>query len=261
VAGEDVRRLLERASEGPLGPLSLGVTGNEDNAWQVSVTWYGSARAAVTASYDGDSDVLRLETAVPTSAPREAWQPLVLTRPWVIDGAQVPGGGLAVRLWLRGEGLDLNTLLAAIADLARLGPALDAAAPPSAPTPAPAPVAASMPSLPPAEPAPPPPDTPAAPEPAESPPPPRPASGPKPEPWEVLSAAPASTPASAVPAPASPDSTMEAAPMPQHAEAAPPTPEPAPEPVPATTPGHCRECGAAYLPDHVFCTNCGARLN
>jgi hypothetical protein len=42
--------------------------------------------------------------------------------------------------------------------------------------------------------------------------------------------------------------------------------EPKPEPSgeiapPAGTTGYCRECGSPHMPDHAFCTNCGARLH
>jgi hypothetical protein len=279
MSADDVRRLLERAAEAPVGPLSLAVAASgDDSAWRITASWYGATAAEVTATYDREGDVLRLETTIATDATRELWQPVILAKPWVIDAAPVPGGGLAVRLWLRGEGLALNELLAAVAGLARLGPALGAlgapaaaAAPatttappaPEAPTAEPAPAAVvEAASLPLSEPAPPPTPmstSPAPPEPAASPPLPRPASGPKPEPWEILSTTPPAAASEASAAPGPPLDPGEPAAAPEPVEAA--APEAEPEPVPATAPGHCRECGAPYQADHVFCTNCGARLN
>ena len=78
-----------------------------------------------------------------------------------------------------------------------------------------------------------------------------------PEPMEIAPEAPESIPGPVEIAPEAPES------IPEPVEIAPEAPESIPEPVVedlliAPTPSTCPQCGAALLPESIFCTNCGA---
>jgi len=232
MAAKDLERLLRDASRAPLGPLSFTFSASGPEAWTLSAGWPGRAPVEVRGAYDSATDALRLEREAPVSASTERVNQVAAAMPWVLDAAPIAGGGVAVRLWLRVEGLGENTLLAALGALARLESALSEAPPPQA--------------LSPPSPPPPPPPEPVVDEPrAPS--------------WQSLAATPQ-------PAPVHPSESPGAAaagPLPAPGPAAPAqaAPPASPGPVPPGVSGYCHECGNPYRADHAFCVNCGARLN
>jgi hypothetical protein len=226
MAASEIARLLSEAAAAPFGPLTVAIEASEPASWQLRLAWHDMTSTAGL-SLDEAADTLRCDVQVACDSEDGAWKRTLLARPWVIDGTPATGGGLSLRLWLRASTLEGNTLLRALAELARLGELLGAtesaapAPPPPAAAPAPA-TPAAEPSSPAGAPA-----TPTWPAPAQ-----QPAPAPRPEPWQSLTAP-----------PPEPDA-----------------PAPTPGPGPAQG-GYCRECGSPYQPDHAFCTNCGARLN
>ena len=275
-----VERLLREIVDSRVGPLSVTVEAQAEDSWRISTAWYDAVRAEIEATFEEQARVLRLERSLPTTAPRELWRPVILAKPWVMDAAPVGGGDLVVRLWLHVSDLDLNTLLAALADLTRLSELLPippaSVAPVAQPSPpiepadsepashdrgaatveAPTVISDTAPAAPVAE---------AAPARAHQP-------AARHLPWEILSESPPAAAPTPQPPPidepagsvAEPQVAMPPPPMPPseppQPDAAPP-PEVAPEPEASGRPGYCKECGSAYAADHVFCTNCGARLN
>jgi hypothetical protein len=273
----DLGSLLNRAAAAPLGPLSF--TYLPDGAgWSLTVK--ASAAPAVNVRVDShfSSGGLCLERQVPAGGPT-VWPRVVESAPWVLAADTTAADMVVLRLWLHGDGLDVNVFLAALAYFSRLGAADIAAAAQddidgeviaTLPQPAvePTPVVPVRPlawqsfGM-----------APRAPSPTTEPP-----RGPNPQPEQQPSV------------PEQPAVAPEAAPVPAEATVAivqpvvvepaievvvaieapalASTPAPAPDaaapaaatPEPAGVSGTCRECGTPHRPDHAFCTTCGARL-
>ncbi len=237
MASRDIDRLLKEASRTPLGPFALACDAAGANAWTLTATWLRlNAPAEIRAAYDPATDALHLDREVSTNLPFARVDEIITGRSSIVEAAPTSWNTVAIRLWLRGEGLTPMALLTAVAELARLGLVLQET-PERTATVSP-----------------------------EAPPPP---AKPEPEPiidasrrpgWQQLAANAASAPARA-PAPPSPSAEQQ---LPQSISP-PPAAAAAPAasaagPPPAGTTGFCRECGAPYSEQHVFCINCGARL-
>ena len=256
----DLGSLLERAGAAPLGPLSLTCR-PEGNGWSLTVKFGPRQAVVVRAERDAASGGLCLERRVPADA--EGWRKLVDSGPWIMGFDTVAAGVVALRLWLHGDGLEVNTLLSALAYFARLdsggvteaiGEHLEKEAP-----------TGQVDQL-------------------EA----KPVAPVRPLAWQSF------TTAGRAPAPT--DATERQAPASLAEPEAPAVPadrdEPGQEPAveasetveaslavqPSTPPevstvtlptvlpqlagvsGNCRECGSPHPPDHAFCTTCGARL-
>ena len=226
MSAPDVESLLQAASRSRLGPLAVSYAVAGRDTWTLAITWSRRAPVDVRALYDEPTQTLRLERQVQTSLSAAQIDRLVSPRPWILEAAPTAGGGFAARLWLAAEGLTLNSLLAAVAELARLemflgqetAPITGEPKPDTAPAPTPGPQA--LPS------------------------------------WQSLPVTAELEGGNLLPeqgtlaqpgeASASENATLE---QPDAASASPP---------PA---GFCRECGMPHLQEHAFCTNCGAQLN
>jgi hypothetical protein len=277
----DVEDLLNRAAAAPLGPLSLSYD-RADDAWILKVTYAGRQITGLKAIKDGATGGICLEYQTPSGDACDL-SAFLDSRSWVSAVASTPAGSTILRIWLHGDGLQVNTLLSLSADLARLSSISVVADPVSQEASGLAESAVEVPLEPelpvpieakpePARPAP----IPVAPRPVgwqsfgvpasatpakadeamhESEPPAIAASG-----AEVSSGS--STAAESAKTHAAPASTDDA-PLSSQSVPPPPTAEVDPPvlPKPAGTAGFCRECGSAFAPDHAFCTTCGARLN
>jgi hypothetical protein len=240
VSTRDVERLLREVSRVPLGPMSITFATAGTDVWQLAVSWSGLPGAAVTVVHDAAGDSVRLEREAPYSGPPDRLAATIAGRPWVLEVLPV-ASGIAARLWLRLEGLQANTLLAALAEMARLELVLlPPAAHPTAQT-APAPPPQSTPARPPPQPAP-----------IED--------LVRPASWQSLSTSPTPAPAAGQQPPAA----TQPPPPPPAISPLPPASAPPAEPAATSSAGpagYCRECGHPFRPDHTFCVNCGARLN
>ena len=116
----DLNELLERGEAAPLGPLTLKVTSDGPGAWWLSVTYGSAAPVSMHLIDDRPAGAVRLERQILSQLPYEKWQAALDSRSWLTEAAPIAGGGVAVRLWLSAVDLQLNTLLTAAADLARL---------------------------------------------------------------------------------------------------------------------------------------------
>jgi hypothetical protein len=224
----NIESVLREAARSRLGPLHLTFSSEGKDSWSLKVDFAGLASSDVRLVYEPEAAALRLERQYPGSVSREALSELVRSRPWLLEAAPTAGEGVAARLWLHASGLTPNLVLQAAAEMARIESVLGGSASPatvSEPkvTEKPSPILEEI-----AE----------APAAAEA----------KAEPaWQSLGAP--------VPLRAISGSPHEVAagPLPSMQEHQQP-PDSAPV-------GNCRECGAPYKRDHVFCMNCGARLN
>jgi len=244
VSTPDIERLLNDACRFPLGPLSIARSPSSGVGWSLLASWAGRATGVhVEVSYHEPSDALCLERRLPGPVPAGVEEAL-LARPWVLETARTTDGGLALRLWLRSEGLEANSLLGALAELTRVE-ALLGLSPQTEQQPTPV------------EPAPPPPVQ-------ERPPEPRPVQARVQQPsWQSLAVGEREIrPAPVEPAEAS---RPEAAPVsggpPTEAESVRQEQVSADRPGAGAQAGSCRECGLPYLANHAFCINCGARLH
>lgn len=249
----DIERLLKDACRSPLGPLSVAVTKSGADAWSLEATWHDRV-AALSAVYEPQTAGLQLLRLLSEdAADPKAVAAMCATRPWVIDAAPAEGSGVSVRLWLHGDDLDMNTFLSAVAELARLdliaggAPVADSAVeePQTEPlSPAePAPASAQEPEI----------------------------EAPRPSSWQTLVAVEPAEPAptnapeqssQVTDTDADPDGTKADSPPLEGAVAGTGTqPESGAGEATQVKGGYCRECGAPHPGDHVFCTNCGARLN
>ncbi len=240
----DIERLLNDACRSPLGPLSIARSPSSAGGWSLVASWAGGVSAVhVEAAYFEANDALCLERRLSGPLPAGVEEAL-LARPWVMETARTTDGGLALRLWLRREGLEANSLLGALAELTR-AEALLGLSPQTEQQPAPA------------EPAPPPPAQERTPEP-------RPVEARVQQPsWQSLAVGEReSRPAPAEPAEASrPEPAPESGVPPTEAESVRREQASADRPGVAAQSGSCRECGVPYQARHAFCINCGARLH
>jgi hypothetical protein len=70
--------------------------------------------------HDAPNSAVRLERQILSQTPFDRWQAALDSRSWLSEASPIAGGGVAVRLWLSDADLQLNTLLMAATDLARL---------------------------------------------------------------------------------------------------------------------------------------------
>jgi hypothetical protein len=279
----DIAALLDRAGAAALGPLRIASSAAENGGWDVAVTYGDQGAVSVRAQADAATGGLVLERAVSNDS--DAARAFLDSRSWIAAVGPTAGGSAILKIWLHGDGLGMNLLLSALADLARLPAAFDEKGGPAATAeieqtspaeialdrppveaPTPAPRGTSWMSL----------DPPAAPLGA-------PAGASAPETRSPIPAAEINGPAGArhvdtanaaltktsadVGRPAAVDGFGTAGQTPAGQESSTSAPPPA-QPVPETAvlppavgaAGTCRECGAPFAPDHAFCTTCGARL-
>ena len=117
----NIAELLDKAEGAPLGPLTLKATSDGQDAWWLSLTIAGAPPVSVRLIHDTPNSAVRLERQILSQVPFEKWQAALDSRSWLSDAAPISGGGgVAVRLWLSDLDLQLNTLLMAATDLARL---------------------------------------------------------------------------------------------------------------------------------------------
>jgi len=116
----NVPELLDRAEDTPLGPLTLKAVSDGPDAWWLSLTLGGAPPVSVRLVYEAAHSVVRLERQILSQVPFERWQAALDSRSWLTEASPIAGGGVAVRLWLSAFDLQLNTLLTAATDLARL---------------------------------------------------------------------------------------------------------------------------------------------
>jgi len=155
----DIADLLQTAAGAPLGPLSLTVAPDGDNAWWLNATLHNEPTVGIHLVRDPELNTLRLERQMPSEVAYARWQAAIEARPWVTDSAPMASGGVHVRYWLHANDLSLNHLLSAVADISRLTPTGDASSSASRPaTPARPSTWQTLPAPPP----PPPPPTPVA---------------------------------------------------------------------------------------------------
>jgi hypothetical protein len=256
----EIEDLLRRASAAPLGPLALTYVASDEAAWTLTITLAGKS-STVRARPDAASGGLILACSVDDpSSPAGAWVTATST--------DAVSGRTERRLWLHGDGLSSNVLLNALSALAQVASTTEPAV------------------VQPTIVIPPPPEEP-EPVPLERPKPvgwnsfgfDRRETEPEEEPAVAAAPLPEAEPAAGA-EPLSESETDVVASMPAPAEVAPDATPVAPAPAvteaepsqslataafeavpPAEAAGYCRECGSPYLPDHAFCTNCGARLN
>jgi hypothetical protein len=272
----DIESLLRRATAAPLGPLTLRYAPAGPDAWTLSVALAGDESSVrVEPEPNTDGLVLVRHVAGDGAAPGPS---VTRTHPWVVESRAI-AEGLELRLWLHGDGLSSAMLINAVVDLTQFdagrgvdsGPvAADTEAPipipvDEAPRPEPVPVSphrgiswqsfglgrgpdsgAAAPSA-----------TGESPARAESLAPeantPAPGVGSQSEP-----AAEPAQPVTDVGEPVPPEPPATAAPATQPLAT---TDQSSRTPAPGQKPGYCRECGSPRAADHVFCTNCGARLD
>jgi hypothetical protein len=120
----DLASLLERAAASPLGPLSLACR-PEENGWGLTVNFGSRPGVSVKATRDAAGGGLCLYRRVLAGAASDLRD--AQARPWVVEVDTTFADVVGVRLWLHGDGLDLNTLFAALAYMARLGDVADEA--------------------------------------------------------------------------------------------------------------------------------------
>ncbi len=270
----ELESLLQRAAAVPLGPLAVTYHASGPDAWTLTVT-SGDASHDISAERDDATGGLILSCRVGTGASA------ALGGSWVSDSITDGAAGLTVgRVWLHGDGLSPALLFNALAALIHV--AATVPDPPQEEIVAKPRIIIS-----------PPPPVVSQPVPIERP---RPVGWnsfgrktPEPEPEAGLASIaespqsedeidkpPVAQPATEHPSGANgeiPAGTVaeslhsnpqaDSEPDVPGVQSAPPTgAELAVDvPAPAGKAGNCRECGSLYLPDHAFCTNCGAKLN
>jgi hypothetical protein len=116
----NIAELLDRAEDAPLGPLTLKATSDGQDAWWLSLTLNGAPPVSVRLVHDVPNNAIRLERQILSQTPFDRWQAALDSRSWVADAAPIAGGGVSLRLWLSDFDLQLNTLLMAATDLARI---------------------------------------------------------------------------------------------------------------------------------------------
>jgi hypothetical protein len=160
----DLAALLDKAEDAPLGPLTFKATSDGPEAWWLSLTLSGAPPVSVRLVHDAAASAVRLERQILSQVPFERWQAALDSRSWLAEVSPLAGGGVSVRVWLSDLDLQLNTLLMAATDMARLERLANPAAartaaparaisswqtmgtqPPPPPAPAPEPVAAPAP--------------------------------------------------------------------------------------------------------------------
>jgi hypothetical protein len=115
-----IAELVDKAEDAPLGPLTLKATSDGQDAWWLSLTLHGAPPVSVRLVHDAANSAVRLERQILSQTPFERWQAALDSRSWLAEAAPIAGGGVSVRLWLSDADLQLNTLLMAATDLARL---------------------------------------------------------------------------------------------------------------------------------------------
>jgi hypothetical protein len=116
----NIAELIDKAEDAPLGPLTLKATSDGQDAWWLSLTISGAPPVSVRLVHDAANSAVRLERQILSQTPFDRWQAALDSRSWVSDAAPIAGGGVSVRLWLSDFELQLNTLLMAATDLARI---------------------------------------------------------------------------------------------------------------------------------------------
>ena len=116
----NIAELLEKAEGAPLGPLTVKATSDGQDAWWLSLTLNSAPPVSVRVIHDTPNGAVRLERQILSQTPFDRWQAALDSRSWVSDASPISGGGVSVRLWLSDADLQLNTLLMAASDLARL---------------------------------------------------------------------------------------------------------------------------------------------
>ena len=116
----NIAELLDKAEDAPLGPLTLKATSDGQDAWWLSLTLNGAPPVSVRLIHDVPNSAVRLERQILSQTPFDRWQAALDTRSWIVDLAPIAGGGVSVRLYLSDLDLQVNTLLMAATDLARL---------------------------------------------------------------------------------------------------------------------------------------------
>ena len=116
----NIAELLSKAEDASLGPLTLKATSDGQDAWWLSLTLSGAPPVSVRLVHDAANSALRLERQILSQTPFDRWQAALDSRSWLADASPIAGGGVAVRFWLSDLDLQLNTLLMAATDLARL---------------------------------------------------------------------------------------------------------------------------------------------
>ena len=116
----NIAQLLDKAEDAPLGPLTLKATSDGTDAWWLSLSLNGAPPVSVRMVHDTPNSAIRLERQILSQTPFDRWQAALDSRSWVSDASPIAGGGVSVRLWLSDFDLQLNTLLMAATDLARL---------------------------------------------------------------------------------------------------------------------------------------------
>jgi hypothetical protein len=116
----NIAELLDKAEGAPLGPLTLKATSDGQDAWWLSLTLAGAPPVSVRMIHDIPNSAVRLERQIHSQTPLDRWQGALDSRSWIVDLAPIAGGGVSVRLYLSDLDLQLNTLLMAASDLARL---------------------------------------------------------------------------------------------------------------------------------------------
>jgi hypothetical protein len=278
----EIEDLLRRASAAPLGPIAFTLRSASPDAWIISVT-LGDRTREVRAERHAATNGLVLACKIDKNASNPTAETWITQTTYKADGDYWER-----RLWLHGDGLSPALLLNALGALVAVASPVDAQesaqveaepiiipSPPPGPNPVPVERARLVgwnsfgfghr-------------EAPAPEEPASSPPVPSP---PSPEPVvDVPTAAAEERTEMAVEhAPEAVDEAqsevedkamvvevaVQSEPEPLATSAGPDS-KPGPAAVSETVEGagkagYCRECGSPYLPDHAFCTNCGARLN
>src|SRR3954466_14700720 len=116
----NIAELIDKAEDAPLGPLTLKATSDGQDAWWLSLTLNGAPPVSVRVVHDAANSAVRLERQILSQTPFDRWQAALDSRSWLADASPIAGGGVAVRFWLSDLDLQLNTLLMAATDLARL---------------------------------------------------------------------------------------------------------------------------------------------
>ncbi len=248
----DINELLRRASSAPLGPLYLTIAPDGPDSWSLTVSMSGR-NALVRARHDEEAQALVLSCTVDAGDSTAAVRSLL----WVVDTRPTVEAATDVSLWLHDDGISVAMLLNALACLARLAvqspsretapqsPATEANGTSSVPEPVP--TAAHRPvgwqSL--------------ASQPLQQ----HPSASQDPPPLEDAKAANGVSHQEGVVPPADNAGVGAEAGEALTSPLIPSQAVPEPEPKPAGRAGYCRECGSPHTAEHVFCTNCGARLN
>jgi hypothetical protein len=116
----NIAELIDKAEDAPLGPLTLKATSDGLDAWWLSLTLNGAPPVSVRMVHDAPNGAVRLERQILSQTPFDRWQAALDSRSWLSEASPIAGGGVSVRLWLSDADLQLNTLLMAATDLARL---------------------------------------------------------------------------------------------------------------------------------------------